>query len=79
MGREKIKEVLEREKKKWREKKNVNFSAAVWNHRWHFIIAVHWSLPSEHPKSTWREMVTKLAYKPVGLLSPIRITMNCVA
>ena len=25
------------------------------------------------------EMVTKLAYKPVGLLSPIRITMNCVA
>ena len=44
------------------------FSAAVWNHRWHFIIAVHWSLPSEHPKSTWREMVTKFAYKPVGLL-----------
>ena len=73
MGREKIKEVLEREKKEMERKKNVNFSAAVWNHRWHFIIAVHWSLPSEHPKSTWREMVTKLAYKPVALLSPIRI------
>ena len=52
MGREKIKEVLEREKKEMeRKKKNVNFSAAVWNHGWHFI-AVHWSLPSEHPKST---------------------------
>ena len=79
MGREKIKEVLEREKKKWRENRMLTFQLQFGTTGgWHFI-TVHWSLPSEHPKSTWWEMVTKLPYKPVGLLSLVRITMNCVA
>ena len=80
MGREKIKEVLEREKKRNGEKNRMlTFQLQFGTTGGTFIIAVHWSLPSEHPKSTWWVMVTKLAYKPVGLLSPIRITMNCVA